>query len=63
MIRHGTDLLGCEGCAEDALEVADGYAVFVESGEAEVVTWRCGECGSDGRSVLRLGAEDLHLVA
>ncbi len=63
MIRHGTDRLGCEDCAPDALEVADGYAVFEESGEAEVLTWRCRECGSDGRSVLPMAAEDIDLVA
>jgi hypothetical protein len=63
VIRHGLARVGCEGCAPDALEVTDEYAVLESSVEAEVLAWRCHDCGDTGERVVSLLAEDLGLVA
>ena len=47
------------GCAPDALEVTDGYAVVESSVEAELLAWHCHECGDSGEAILPLLAEDL----
>jgi hypothetical protein len=49
---------GCD-CAHDAMEVTDGYAVLESRVEAEVLAWRCRECGDDGEHVLPVVAADL----
>jgi ribosomal protein S27E len=63
VIRHGRTDIGCEGCAPDAVEVTDEYAVLENRVEAEVLTWRCGDCGDAGEHVLPVVAADLDRVA
>jgi hypothetical protein len=63
VIRHGLARIGCEGCAHEALEVTDEYAVLESSREAEVLAWRCGECGDGGESIMSLVAADLDPAA
>ncbi len=63
VIRHDPARLGCEGCAHGTLEVTDEYAVVESSVEAEVLSWRCSGCGSEGERVVPLLAESLDPVA